>query len=90
MSLKKIFIAEATPGSGKTEQFIKQLDADPYKRYLYAVPTKVLTKDVLKRIQAIGINHITAINSDSHKHVTDTVECAVSYTHLTLPTILLV
>jgi hypothetical protein len=74
---KIIYVAEATPGTGKTEQFIRELDSDPYKRYLYAVPTKVLTKDVVKRIQAIGINHICVINSDTHKHVTDTVECTL-------------
>ncbi|WP_208599936.1 DEAD/DEAH box helicase family protein, partial [Pseudomonas agarici] len=72
-----IYVAEATPGTGKTEQFIRELDSDPYKRYLYAVPTKVLSKDVVRRIQAIGINHICVINSDTHKHVTDTVECTL-------------
>jgi len=74
---KVIHVAEATPGTGKTEQFIRELDSAPYKRYLYAVPTKVLSKDVVRRIQAIGINHICVINSDTHKHVTDTVECTL-------------
>ncbi|MFL1550387.1 DEAD/DEAH box helicase family protein [Pseudomonas sp. E2-15] len=74
---KIVFVAEATPGTGKTEQFIKELDSDPYKRYVYAVPTKVLSKDVVKRIQAKGINHVCVINSDTHKNVTDTVECAL-------------
>ncbi|WP_322614033.1 DEAD/DEAH box helicase family protein [Pseudomonas sp. BIC9C] len=74
---KVIYVAEATPGTGKTEQFIRELDSAPYKRYLYAVPTKVLSKDVVKRIQAIGINHICVINSDTHKHVTNTVECTL-------------
>ncbi|PSL95566.1 DEAD/DEAH box helicase family protein [Pseudomonas sp. R9.37] len=74
---KTIFVAEATPGTGKTEQFIKELDSDPYKRYVYAVPTKVLSKDVVKRIQAKGINHVCVINSDTHKNVTDTVECTL-------------
>ncbi|MEX5512396.1 hypothetical protein Q1J51_24895 [Pseudomonas paralactis] len=41
------------------------------------MPTKVLSKDVVRRIQAIGINHICAINSDTHKHVTDNVECTL-------------
>ncbi|WP_407727964.1 DEAD/DEAH box helicase family protein [Pseudomonas extremaustralis] len=72
-----IYVAEATPGTGKTEQFITELDAAPYKRYVYAVPTKVLTKDVVKRIHAIGIAHAYVINSDTHKNVTDTVECAL-------------
>ncbi|EZI25378.1 DEAD/DEAH box helicase family protein [Pseudomonas extremaustralis] len=74
---KVIYVAEATPGTGKTEQFIKELDAAPYKRYVYAVPTKVLTKDVVKRIHAIGIAHAYVINSDTHKNVTDTVECSL-------------
>jgi hypothetical protein len=77
MKDKTIYIAEALPGAGKTEAFIKQLDTDPYKRYLYAVPTKVLSKDVLKRIQAIDIQHVYVINSDTHKHVTEAVECAL-------------
>lgn len=77
MTTKTIYVAEALPGTGKTESFLKQLDADPYKRYLYAVPTKVLTKDVLKRIQAIDINHVYAINSDTHKHVSEAVECTL-------------
>lgn len=74
---KVIYVAEATPGTGKTEQFIKELDAAPYKRYVYAVPTKVLTKDVVKRIHAIGIAHAYVINSDTHKNVIDTVECSL-------------
>lgn len=74
---KTIFVAEATPGTGKTEQFIRELDSDPYKRYVYAVPTKVLSKDVVRRIQAIGITHICVINSDTHKNVTDAVECTL-------------
>ncbi|WP_421560629.1 DEAD/DEAH box helicase [Pseudomonas sivasensis] len=74
---KVIYVAEATPGTGKTEQFIKELDVAPYKRYVYAVPTKVLTKDVVKRIHAIGIAHAYVINSDTHKNVTDTVECSL-------------
>lgn len=74
---KTIYVAEATPGTGKTEQFIRELDSDPYKRYVYAVPTKVLSKDVVRRIQATGITHICVINSDTHKNVTDTVECTL-------------
>lgn len=73
-----VYIAEALPGAGKSQGFINALDQQDYfkESVVLALPTKVLTKDIVKRLQDVGINAVV-INSDTTKRVASHVELAL-------------
>lgn len=92
---RKIHIAEALPGSGKTQAFIESLDADNFNQHIVlALPTKRLTSEVRGKLEDNSIPHLV-INSDYAKRVAYTVQntlediesldpCVLIITHATL------
>ncbi|SFU04612.1 DEAD/DEAH box helicase family protein, partial [Halomonas saccharevitans] len=90
-------IANGIPGSGKTQSFIDATDGS--ENILLVLPTKVLTKDIAKRLKDEGIEAYI-INSDYYpSKVKESVEealtelkhqesgCVVIITHQTLTNI---
>jgi hypothetical protein len=92
---RKIYTAEALPGSGKTKSFIESLDPDNFNEHIVlALPTKRLTSEIKDKLEACSIPHLV-INSDSTRRVSYTVQntlediesldpCVLIITHATL------
>jgi len=76
---KVIYLAEALPGSGKTERLITKLPTivQSGKRIVYALPTNKLTKELEVRLRMAGVE-ARSINSDTTGAVVNNVEAALA------------
>lgn len=77
--MSKLYIAEALPGSGKTEKFISKLPLilERGNRVLYSLPTNKLTKELEIRLRAAGVE-ARCINSESTTSVITKVQEALA------------
>ncbi|MBQ4856240.1 hypothetical protein IMW82_16345 [Rhodanobacter sp. B2A1Ga4] len=77
--MSTLYIAEALPGSGKTERLIAKLPSilDEGKRVVYSLPTNKLTKELQVRLRTAGVE-ARCINSESTTSVITKVEEALA------------
>lgn len=77
--MKALYIAEALPGSGKTERLISKLPSilEDGKRVVYSLPTNKLTKELQVRLRTAGVE-ARCINSESTTSVITKVEEALA------------
>jgi hypothetical protein len=76
---KVIYLAEALPGSGKTERLISKLPTivQSGRRIVYALPTNKLTKELEVRLRMAGVE-ARSINSETTDAVVSNVEAALA------------